>query len=246
MAGDVIQRVVVADDSGFWRDKIVPLVERSGCEVISASNGGDVIDLCMNRKRPVDLVIIDLVMPGIDGFEVARFLRSDRVTRDVPIIGFTGVFRHSDFPDGPAARGFDVVLEKSSSLDQFVFIFNKYLEGFRPVPGKPPAPRVPSHLPVEFSRPDGVPQHGVLANISASGAFLSTPSPLEAGSELLLTFPLPDGPTVLARAHVVWENRKKSGSAAHYSRGMGIVFKGLRPAHRSAIDNYVKTEITRY
>ncbi len=246
MTSDAIQRVVVADDSSFWREKIVPLVERSGCEVITASNGGDVIDLCMNRERPVDLLIIDLVMPGIDGFEVARFLRSDSVTRDVPIIGFTGVFRHSDFPDGPAARGFDVVLEKSSSLDQFAFIFNKYLDGFRPVAGKPPAARVPTHLPAEFSRPDGVPQRGVLANISSSGAFLSTPSLSEAGSELLLTFPLPDGPTVLTRAHVVWENQKKSGSAAHYSQGMGIVFKSLRPAHRAAIENYVNAELARY
>ncbi|MFQ5456867.1 MAG: response regulator [Myxococcota bacterium] len=246
MAAGAIQRVVVADDSKLWIEKIVPAMERSGCEVITASNGEAVIDLCMDRKRPVDLVIVDLVMPGIDGFEVARFLRSDRVTRDIPIIGFTDLFRHADYPDGPKAKGFDVVLEKSSSVDQFLFIFNKYLDGYRPVTGKPPAPRVPSHIPAEWSRPDGAPQRGVVANVSATGAFLSTASPVEAGGELYLSFPLPDGPTIRTRARVVWRNEHKPGSTAHYSRGMGVVFREVRPAHRSALENFVKAELARY
>jgi CheY-like chemotaxis protein len=137
---------VVAEDTRFWREKICRLLDPGGHEVEAVDNGDDAIRLCLNPTRPVDLLILDLVMPGTDGFEVARVLRGRRLTADLPIVAVTSVFKKDDFPSGTKAQGFDAVLEKAASPDQLMFTFNKFLTPAcpRPRPGSPFLPAVPA------------------------------------------------------------------------------------------------------
>ena len=89
-------RILVADDTRYWRQKITDVLERSGHEVIAVENGRSAIRFCMNSERHVDLVVVDLVMPGMDGFEVARVLRSLPNASRQRIIGVTDVIRPED------------------------------------------------------------------------------------------------------------------------------------------------------
>tara|TARA_R110002124_G_scaffold104370_5_gene254301 strand:+ start:22936 stop:24330 length:1395 start_codon:yes stop_codon:yes gene_type:complete len=57
--------------------------------VKSLSNGLDTLDYCRNNQ--VDVVLLDVVMPGLDGFETCRALKSDPATRDIPIILLTAL-----------------------------------------------------------------------------------------------------------------------------------------------------------
>jgi len=236
------RRVVIADDSKYWREKVATELARDGHEVIVVEDGAEAIQLSMDAERPLDLVIADLIMPGVNGFEVARSLRADSLTEDVPVIGVTGLYNASDFPEGSQAKGFAAILEKSVSPDQFIFTVNKYLN--IPRNESRPAPRVATHRPAEVKTPGGENAKCVVANISSSGVFLSTHSPLEPGTEIIVTFTLPAGSEIRASANVVWVNGESTDSETSYSRGMGVLFKDIDPDQKRAIEKFVIAEIT--
>ncbi len=82
------QRVVlVVDDDPGILDLHCRLVEQNGCRAIKARNGREALDT-LEQVRP-DLILLDLMMPVLDGFAVLEALRSREATRDIPVIILT-------------------------------------------------------------------------------------------------------------------------------------------------------------
>ena len=81
-------RILVVDDERTNRDWIVRLLEAKGYKMIAAAGGRAALDAV--ASEPPDLVLLDLRMPGIDGFEVAQRLKADPRTRAIPIVMITG------------------------------------------------------------------------------------------------------------------------------------------------------------
>lgn len=79
-------RVLVVDDDVTVREVVVSYLKAAGHDVVEAADGADA--LVAMRSDPADLVVLDLMMPGIDGLEVCRRLRA---AGDVPIIMLTAL-----------------------------------------------------------------------------------------------------------------------------------------------------------
>ncbi|HET9411011.1 MAG TPA: response regulator [Candidatus Dormibacteraeota bacterium] len=79
--------VLVVDDESSNRDWVAGVLQPAGFEVILASGGREGIELATSR-RP-DLVLLDLMMPDVTGFEVVKAIRSQAATRDTPIVILT-------------------------------------------------------------------------------------------------------------------------------------------------------------
>ena len=62
-------------------------LERNGYEVVSSMSGEGGLKMAVGEKP--DLILLDVIMPGMDGFEVCRRLRKDPVTKHIPIISTT-------------------------------------------------------------------------------------------------------------------------------------------------------------
>ena len=84
----VTKRVLVADDDRLVRQVIGDLLTRSGYVVAEAANGKEV--MAHINLVPPDLIILDLAMPTLDGFQVLAWLKADELTRFIPIIVITG------------------------------------------------------------------------------------------------------------------------------------------------------------
>jgi signal transduction histidine kinase/DNA-binding response OmpR family regulator len=80
-------RVLVVDDDPEARELVAKILEPLGFTVIRAANGEEGVELA--RQAAPDLVILDLVMPGISGFEVVRILKADLYTRAIPVLVVT-------------------------------------------------------------------------------------------------------------------------------------------------------------
>jgi threonine synthase len=78
---------VVVDDEPDVHELLRAVLEPAGYRVRTSSDGASGLEL-IRAERP-DLVILDLVMPGMSGFEVAHRLRSEPATADIPIIVLT-------------------------------------------------------------------------------------------------------------------------------------------------------------
>ena len=79
-------RILVVDDDPSIVDLLETFLQRE-YRVSVATNGGQAIELC--RQQSPDLVLLDVMMPGLDGYEVCGRLKSDVATRDIPIIFVT-------------------------------------------------------------------------------------------------------------------------------------------------------------
>ena len=77
-------RVLVADDNADMRDYLSRLLRERGWKVDAAANGREAFELA--RTRQPDVVLTDVMMPELDGFELLEALRSDPATRSLPVI----------------------------------------------------------------------------------------------------------------------------------------------------------------
>ncbi len=71
-----MKRVLIAEDEASIRDFVVINLRRSGYEVIEATNGEEAIKLFDKNNGEIDVVILDIMMPVIDGLEVCKYIRS--------------------------------------------------------------------------------------------------------------------------------------------------------------------------
>jgi DNA-binding response OmpR family regulator len=85
------KRILVVDDESYVREVIAQHLQLEGYEVVQAANGLEALRLA--AEHPPDLVILDLMLPGMDGFEVASRLRS---VSAVPILMVTGRVDEAD------------------------------------------------------------------------------------------------------------------------------------------------------
>ncbi len=77
-------KILIVDDEPFNIDYLEQELEESDCETIAAGNGQEALDL-VQRVSP-DLVLLDIMMPVMDGFEVLKRLKANAGTRDIPVI----------------------------------------------------------------------------------------------------------------------------------------------------------------
>ena len=91
-------KILVVDDEEDILELIQFTLSREGFSVIPASSGEEA--LVTARSTPVDLIILDLMLPGLDGLEVARRLRGDPSVRHVPIVMLTAKGEEADVVTG--------------------------------------------------------------------------------------------------------------------------------------------------
>jgi twitching motility two-component system response regulator PilH len=89
-----IKTILVVDDSPTERLVLSELLTRNGYQVITAENGEDGVDKA--RKQLPNLIIMDVVMPGINGYQATRTLTRDETTRHIPVIVCTSKGQETD------------------------------------------------------------------------------------------------------------------------------------------------------
>ena len=107
--------ILVVDDNRPNREALASLLEVAGYEVARASGAQQA--LAQARAAPPDLVISDVLMPGMDGYVLARELRADPATSAVPVIFYTAYFAGQDAQQLAQAHGVARVLVKPSDND---------------------------------------------------------------------------------------------------------------------------------
>jgi diguanylate cyclase (GGDEF)-like protein len=94
----MMKKILVIEDEEFVRENILELLDAEGFEVISAENGRIGVDLA--KAMTPDLILCDVMMPGLDGYGVLTALRQESVTAAVPFIFLTAKAAKTDFRQG--------------------------------------------------------------------------------------------------------------------------------------------------
>ena len=88
------QRILLADDEPRLLHVVGLYLSMEGFEVSEASDGSEAIT--MLETEQFDLAILDVMMPGVDGIEVCRYIRSQPATQSMPVLVFTSLSSDKD------------------------------------------------------------------------------------------------------------------------------------------------------
>ncbi|MER7280842.1 response regulator transcription factor [Dactylosporangium sp. CA-052675] len=104
--------ILVADDDMDIRDLVAFKLEQAGYEVVAVDNG--LAALTAATENPPDLVVLDVMMPGMSGIDVCRQLRQEQGTKALPIILLTARAQEGDVEVGFGAGADDYIVKPFS------------------------------------------------------------------------------------------------------------------------------------
>ena len=114
--------VLVVDDVRANRFVLERMLSKVGCSVTSAEDGPTALRL--SREFPPDLALIDVMMPGMSGYEVCRRLKEDPRTKDTPVIMVTALSEIEDLEEGFDAGAMDYICRPFNPRELVVRVRN--------------------------------------------------------------------------------------------------------------------------
>ena len=89
-----IKRILVVDDSATERHMLKDMLTKAGYDVVASENGEDAI--VKARQLKPDVILMDVVMPGLNGFQATRAISRDPETKSIPVIMCTSKSQETD------------------------------------------------------------------------------------------------------------------------------------------------------
>ncbi len=120
-------KIVIAEDERDIRDLITFTLQFAGYEVVATANGAEAVE-AVQREMP-DLVLMDVRMPRMTGYEACRQLKADDRTKDIPVVFLSAKGQESEVQEGLAAGAVDYIL-KPFSPDQLTARVQEILQQF--------------------------------------------------------------------------------------------------------------------
>lgn len=121
-----MSRVLVIEDHPLNLELVTALLEEIGCQVLGASTPER--GLALAAGNPPDLILMDVQLPGMDGYEVTRRLKADPRTADIPVVAVTAQALQGE-EERARAAGCAAYLTKPVNHQQFQETIRRFLAG---------------------------------------------------------------------------------------------------------------------
>lgn len=112
------RRVLLAEDDRFLRRAAEARLRQHGLEVLTAADGEEALRVA--RAEPLDLILLDVVMPKLEGFEVLRLLKEDAATARIPVIVLSNLGQERDVSQAVALGAIAFLVKAHLSLQDLV------------------------------------------------------------------------------------------------------------------------------
>jgi len=119
------KKILVAEDDQAISIMYKGKLKSDGYIVIAASNGADALEFA--KKEKPDLVMLDVIMPQLDGFGVLAELKKDPKTKDIPAIMLTNLGTDEDREKGAKLGAVDYIVKANMTPSQISEKIKKYL-----------------------------------------------------------------------------------------------------------------------
>ena len=116
------KKILVVDDEPDFVDLLGVRLQDSGYEVISASDGASGLKKAQEEKP--SLIILDILMPKINGFELCKRLKENKLTKDIPVIMLTALAQEQDLTKG-VKEGEDCFITKPFNSTDLIYEIEK-------------------------------------------------------------------------------------------------------------------------
>lgn len=177
------QRILIVDDQDSIRDILRTALTEAGAKVLEAGGGATGVEMA-TRQLP-DLILLDIAMPGMNGWQVLEALRSIAETASIPVVLETS---SGDFPSYEQARRHSVAafISKPFRLADVVETCRRILGGARPLMGQAAGDAPPASVQVR-DRNDRLLAVGTLVDADGGGAQIEIDAALGQGQKVVVT-----------------------------------------------------------
>lgn len=117
--------ILVVEDEEKNRELLEKMLSKIGFDVVSADNGQRALDLLTNLKP--DIILLDLRMPVLDGYETALRIREIETLKSIPIFAITAIATFKENPEKIFSAGFNELLRKPFKEEELFKTIEKYL-----------------------------------------------------------------------------------------------------------------------
>ncbi len=228
---DEKKKVLLVDDVRLFLQLEETFFKRTGCRIFTAASGSDALEVAAKHKP--DLILLDYLMPDINGDEVCRRLKNSEETRGIPIIIVSTSASKEDIAKCFEAGADDYVTKPINPND----VLNKAAK-MLDIPY-----RLHRRLMVNFQVLGEMPSQtfsGYSKNISRGGILVECDNELESGARLQLLLPiLSEDKQITLSGEVVRTARDIQGG----KNLMGIRFTELSREQDQAIRDYVEKNL---
>jgi len=118
-------RVLVVEDNDMNMQLVEYLLEEGGYSIVKAASGEEALSIARGGD-PVDLILMDIHLPGIDGLSVVREMKTDARTKSIPILALTAHAMRGD-RDRFLEAGCDGYISKPIDVKTFLSSIRQYL-----------------------------------------------------------------------------------------------------------------------
>ncbi|OHA66715.1 MAG: hypothetical protein A3C82_00635 [Candidatus Wildermuthbacteria bacterium RIFCSPHIGHO2_02_FULL_47_12] len=102
-------KILIVEDDKFLRELITQKVAKEGYQAVEAINGEE--GIAMAKEEKPDLILLDLILPGIDGFEVLRQIKGSADTSGIPVIILSNLGQKDDVERGMKLGAADYLIK---------------------------------------------------------------------------------------------------------------------------------------
>jgi len=228
-AETAVKTVIVADDTAFVRDRFRSALQAAGHRATVVADASALQALVRQEPSAVDLVVLDLRLPSLQGVSLVRALRGIDGFQ-APIVVFSGTIANADEVRELSRLGVAGYINEYSAVQHIVPALAPHL--FPNQYNRRANPRAVLGIPVAYRLGNTI-AAAVTLNISRGGVAIRTTSPLDPGTLVKARFRLPGAAREMeVEAQVRWAERRV---------GMGLEFTRIDPADQNAIDEFVRS-----
>ena len=118
-------RILAVDDEDYIRDLVQINLEKAGYEVLTATNGREACEVALAQQP--DLIVMDVMMPEVDGITALQTLKDNPMTSEIPVILLTAKDQNADVFQG-WKNGADLYLTKPFQIRELLVFVRRILE----------------------------------------------------------------------------------------------------------------------
>jgi two-component system phosphate regulon response regulator PhoB/two-component system alkaline phosphatase synthesis response regulator PhoP len=118
--------LLLVEDDSFLIEILVKKFKDDDYRVIHASNGNDALRKAHDEDP--DIILLDIILPGMNGFEILKKLKDDETTADIPVAFLSNLGQKEDMEKGKRMGALDFIVKANHSLDEIVVRVNKLIE----------------------------------------------------------------------------------------------------------------------
>jgi len=119
--------ILLVEDDTFLIDILVQKFQSDGYEVIHAGDGESALEKA--HENEPDLIFLDIILPGMNGFEVLKQLKEDEKIKDIPVAFLSNLGQKEDIEKGKRLGAIDFIVKANHSLEEIVARAGELLAG---------------------------------------------------------------------------------------------------------------------